>query len=94
MNRNEAGGKAAADELYAKVREHIASIGIGSEDLDIVVRAYANIKDLKSACGKKGMMNKEADLNAFVHGFNQRRGLFDFVDVGHGKEEADNKIRG
>lgn len=94
LNRNEAGGKDAADEIYARVREYMTLIGFGSEDLSIIVRAYANIKDLRLACVRKRKMNVEANLNLFMHGFNQRQGLFDFVDVGPGKEEADNKIRG
>ena len=33
-------------------------------------------------------------MSHFAHGFTQRQGLFDFVDVGDGKEGADHKIRG
>lgn len=64
------------------------------ESLDIVVRAYANIKSLQSACVRNGKMKSGASLSLFAQGFTQRRALFDFVDAGAGKEEADNKIRG
>ena len=33
-------------------------------------------------------------MSLFTHGFNQRQALFDFVEVGLGKEAADNKVRG
>ena len=64
------------------------------DSIEIVVRAYADVKGLHGACVRNGKMKNGASLSLFVHGFNQRQGLFDFVDVGPGKESADNKIRG
>jgi hypothetical protein len=34
------------------------------------------------------------DLRNFSLGFTQGKASFDFVDVGHGKERADSKIKG
>lgn len=39
-------------------------------------------------------MKESSSMSLFAHGFNQRQALFDFVDVGPGKEGADNKVRG
>ncbi|KAF6217841.1 hypothetical protein HO133_006253 [Letharia lupina] len=93
LNRNEAGGRDAADELQARVKDYLRTIQIDVENTDIVVRAYADVKSLHGACIKNGKMKSGASLSLFVHGFNQRQGLFDFVDVGPGKESADNKLR-
>lgn len=94
MNRNEAGGRDAADELQARVKDYLKTIQIAVDTTEIIVRAFADVKSLHGACIRNGKMNNGASLSLFVHGFNQRQGLFDFVDVGSGKESADNKIRG
>jgi hypothetical protein len=64
------------------------------DNTDIVLKAYSGIKNLSAACIRNGKMKNGSNLSSFAHGFNQRQGLFDFVDVGPGKEGADNKIRG
>ncbi len=39
-------------------------------------------------------MTADKHYNLFVRGFNQRRSLFDMIDVGAGKSEASQKLRG
>lgn len=43
---------------------------------------------------KYGYLDNASDLKDFTLGFTQAKASFDFVDVGHGKERADSKIRG
>ena len=43
---------------------------------------------------RDGSLDNEGDLKDFSLGFTQGKATFDFVDVGHGKERADNKIKG
>ena len=62
--------------------------------VDIVVKAFANVVGLGTALKRDGRIKDANQLRAFVTGFNKRKGLFDFVDVGSGKERADFKIRG
>lgn len=69
-------------------------LGFDVDNTDIVVRAYANTKGLGRALRRDSKMRGNSDLASFARGFTQRQGLFDFVDVGSGKEEADEKIRG
>ena len=80
--------------MFARVKDHLKAIKIYSEDMDIMVRAYANLKGLAQACAQSGKVKHVADLALFAVGFTKRQALFDFVDVGAGKERADNKIRG
>ncbi len=94
LNHGLEGGKEAADELSGRVIDYLKGIKVETESLDVVVRAFANIAGLQSACHKKGLLEKAKSLTSFVHGFTQRRGLFDFIDVGPGKEIADFKIKG
>ncbi|KAL8767207.1 MAG: hypothetical protein Q9209_006212 [Squamulea sp. 1 TL-2023] len=94
LNKNEEGGLEAADELSKRVKDHLSNLNIDVSGTDIIVRAYANIGGLAQACTTKGGMTKLASLGSFVKGFNGRRALFDFVDVGGGKERADHKIKG
>lgn len=41
-----------------------------------------------------GVLDNPEDLREFTLGFTQGKASFDFIDVGHGKERADSKIRG
>ena len=70
------------------------TLGLDVENMDVVVRAFANVKGLNQALHRDGKMRECADLASFARGFTQRLGLFDFIDVGSGKEEADEKVRG
>lgn len=80
--------------MLVEIKRYLQTITLEVEGLEIMVRAYANIKGLARFCVDSGKLKNGADLSLFAAGFTQRGKLFDFVDVGPGKERADNKIRG
>jgi hypothetical protein len=80
--------------MMLKVREYLHRFMKDVETIEVMVKAYANLTGLTQVCVKNGKLKINMSLNPFVVGFNRRYPLFDFVDVGAGKEEADNKIRG
>lgn len=43
---------------------------------------------------RDGCLDSESELKEFYLGFTQAKASFDFIDVGHGKERADSKIKG
>jgi hypothetical protein len=43
---------------------------------------------------RDGSLENPDALRGFTLGFTQGKASFDFVDVGHGKERADSKIKG
>ena len=95
LNRDAAGGGEAAEELLKNVKGYMSSeLLIDADSTEVVVRAYANLKGLQSACVQNAWMKVGSSLKCFGQGFTQRRALFDFVDVGAGKERADHKIKG
>jgi hypothetical protein len=92
-----AGGQAAADQFMGKVREHLASLGSAIKEpktVPVMVKAFANLSGLAQACAREKKVKSVGDIAQFWIGFTRRYALVDFVDVGSGKEEADNKIRG
>jgi hypothetical protein len=91
-----AGGQDAADHFMGKVRDHLASIPTINEpnSIPVMVKAFANLGGLAQACVRDKKVKSVKDVNQFWIGFVRRFALVDFVDVGAGKEEADNKIRG
>ncbi|KAL8882764.1 MAG: hypothetical protein Q9192_007525 [Flavoplaca navasiana] len=93
LDKNEVGGRLVADELLAQVNHYIKGLNLDVENTDVVVRAYANLRGLGKACAKNNSMKSTADLGLVANGFTSRYPLFDFVDVGLGKERADHKIR-
>jgi hypothetical protein len=91
-----AGGQDAADHFMEKVRDHLASVASIKEpkSVPVMVKAFANLGGLAQACVRDKKVKFVGDVNQFWIGFIRRYALVDFVDVGPGKEEADNKIRG
>lgn len=65
-----------------------------SVQLDIVVKAFASLDKLSSILVAKGKIRDEKHLRNFVADFNSRASFYDFLDVGFGRERADQKIRG
>jgi hypothetical protein len=91
------GGQLAADKFMEKVREHLAALvpAIPNvKSIPVVVKAYANLSGLAQVCVRDKKLNSIGDLTQFWIGFTRRYPLIDFIDVGFGKEEADNKLRG
>lgn len=95
IQKGEEGGKEAAALLLSAVREHVADTleDIPSE-YKIVARIYANVKGLAETCRRAGIIDRPSLMDDFARGFTQSKALFDFVDVGSGKERADNKLSG
>ncbi|KAL1999242.1 hypothetical protein VTN02DRAFT_4831 [Thermoascus thermophilus] len=92
LQQGEQGGKDAANQLWASLREYVTRNLPSVSSPKIITRIYANVKGLADACFKAGIVNKASLVEDFVRGFNGSRLLFDFVDVGTGKDRADDKI--
>jgi hypothetical protein len=59
-----------------------------------MVRVWANLVGLSKTLHKAGLAGPEKrSLSSFVASFNRSYGLFDFVDAGEWKENADFKLR-
>ncbi|KAK5049917.1 hypothetical protein LTR84_004036 [Exophiala bonariae] len=89
----EQGGEFAADELQKKVREYLRTFPEDSDDFVIIVKAFAGLDKLVSTLTANGRIRSESQLRHFVANFNKRSTFFDFIDVGYGKERADQKVR-
>ena len=63
-------------------------------DYKIVARVYANQKGLADACHRAGILDRPFVMEEFARGFTGSKQLFDFIDVGSGKDRADEKITG
>jgi hypothetical protein len=60
----------------------------------IICRIYANVSGLADVLARKGLIEDVAEFENFIRGFTRGKDLFDFVDVGTGKDRADKKIIG
>lgn len=95
LQQGEDGGKKAAavllqsTDVYA--REQIPTL---PNETKIVARMYANVRGLADACARAGHVATPGIMEDFVRGFTRGNPLFDFVDVGPGKDRADEKVSG
>ncbi|KAF2438612.1 hypothetical protein P171DRAFT_398698 [Karstenula rhodostoma CBS 690.94] len=93
LQKGWAGGKQAAAALYSTIVDYIEretrTIPPASR---VVCRIYANVKGLAEVLVRVGILEEAAQFTEFVRGFTNGRTLFDFIDVGPGKDRADDKI--
>jgi len=85
------GGKKAAYALRTAI---LAECGEHANNMEVIATVHVNLSGLAKAMRRDGSIESESDLKEFSLGFTQCKATFDFVDVGHGKERADNKIKG
>lgn len=87
------GGSRAAGLLNDAIKTRVRHLGL--DHCRIMVRIYANLAGLSKALAHVKLCGPEKrSLAPFVANFNRSGDLFDFVDAGELKENADFKIRG
>lgn len=95
IKKGEAGGKESAAILWSSTRDYVHNVIPDlSTDYKIVVRIYANLKGLGDVCHRAAILENPSTIENFARGFTGSKQLFDFVDVGIGKDRADDKISG
>lgn len=95
LQKGLAGGKQAAATLFNAIVAYIErETKIIPPTSRVLCRIYANVKGLADTLVRAGILQEAAQFEEFVRGFTMGRTLFDFVDVGPGKDRADDKIIG
>ncbi|KAF2640960.1 hypothetical protein P280DRAFT_469634 [Massarina eburnea CBS 473.64] len=87
------GGSEAASRLQHAIRDHIASLYHNSGNWPIMVQIYVSLDKLAQKLTSVGMLRHPTELRTFAQGFSMNQALFSIIDVGHGKERADHKIK-
>lgn len=88
------GGRKAAVDLEAAVREHLKSSRPELSSMPIMIKAFANADGLAQILVKAKLTKSAGFLASFAKEFSQARDTSDFVLVGSGKDRADEKIKG
>lgn len=95
IREGDAGGRRAAAQLHKAIEYHVEhetqSIPVESR---IICRIYANVKGLADVLVRTGVISEAGVFEEFVRGFTRGKILFDFIDVGPGKDRADEKVIG
>ncbi|EKG22351.1 C-x8-C-x5-C-x3-H type zinc finger protein [Macrophomina phaseolina MS6] len=88
------GGSDAAHKLQSEIRNHILDVyGGAAGDWSVMVHIYANLEGLSRKLASVGIIKSPVELHNFTRAFNLHQPLFNFIDVGSGKERADHKIK-
>ncbi|KAI8278782.1 hypothetical protein K4K60_005942 [Colletotrichum sp. SAR11_57] len=92
------GGFEAGHLLYSEIMNYVSKVYLqeSTQDWSVVVQVILHLDGLAKRLHASGIIpNPAADrtLADFGHGFSRAQPLFNFVDVGPGKEAADHKIR-
>lgn len=76
------------------MRDHVASLYNNSGNWPIMVQVYLSLDKLSQKLASVGLLRSPQELRAFAQRFSVNQPLFSVIDVGHGKERADHKIKG
>ena len=89
------GGHVAAQMLADSIRKYLREQdSVYGPHFELSVYSFLNRKGLANALQReKGAFDRSC-MDDFIAGFNQASERFYMVDVGHGKERADTKLRG
>ena len=91
------GGRKAASLLHQAVTDYIQRETDRHNlptETRIICRIYANVRGLAAVFVRCGIVEEVGAVEEFTRGFTRGKILFDFVDVGPGKDRADEKING
>ncbi len=94
LQLGEKGGKEAASQLWSVINDFVLRNLPHLSSPKILARIYANVKGLGDVLQKSSIIDRATLFEDFARGFNGSKLLFDFVDVGSGKDKADDKITG
>ena len=90
----EAGGRVAAEELSARVKDYLKTLEFDLDCTEVVARVYADIKQLEEARSKNKPMTTGDGLQPFVRGFGSENNLFDIIDVDSSHESVEERTWG
>ena len=94
LNWIEAGGRVAAEELSARVKDYMKTLQLDLDCTEVVVRVYADIKKLELARSTNKATTTGDGLHPFVRGFSEENSLFDIIDVNASHESVEERTRG
>lgn len=94
LQSSEKGGWRAADELVHAVQSSLSDEDLGLDGENIMAWAFADFEKVAIHLLHHQHITEDMQLYQFARGFNARRPLFHFDDVGFGKERADHKLKG
>ena len=87
------GGQQAAQHLESETQRYLNRV-YGINQLKIIVRIFISLDGLSSMYRGLRIIKDTNDFRQFMIGFGQTQGLFDLIDVGKGKQRADDKMKG
>jgi hypothetical protein len=89
------GGADAASQLFAELKDQLKQMYPEAHvaNWNIVVNVVLNMQGLGQKLHACGIISNPNELSAFGRAFGLAHPLFNFIDVGSGKERADHKIR-
>lgn len=93
--QNEDGGQEAARRLRSAVLDHEKEQSLElSPNTKVMIKVFANLRGLAATYQRCKIVKQPEDFVCFQRGFTMEHPLTDFVDVGYGKDRADEKLKG
>lgn len=94
VKRKEQGGLKAALLLRQEALQHAQRICNLLPGTRVLLRVYARIGGLAATYHRANILHQSEDYLSFQRGFTMQNPLSDYVDVGEGKDRADEKLKG
>ncbi|KAF1350901.1 hypothetical protein BDV97DRAFT_397882 [Delphinella strobiligena] len=89
------GGAEAAYNLLVDIKTHLNQLypDVNTSNWSIMVQYYYNMEGLSHKLRALGVLKNPNEMAPFARAFGLNQPLFNFIDVGSGKERADYKVR-
>lgn len=90
------GGERAANQLHTDIKRYIEDLDPSSPGANwpIMVQIFANLNGMAKVLRSCRIIDNTISLVEIIGQFNSTQPLFNYVDVGPGKERADHRVRG
>ena len=90
------GGSDAAHQLHGEIKNHLKSTypDASVDDWNVVVQVVLNLQGLATKLQACGIVTNPNEVFAFGRAFSLAQPLFNFIDVGIGKERAVSHVGG
>ncbi|KAJ5654294.1 hypothetical protein N7490_001297 [Penicillium lividum] len=93
LQLGEEGGRNAAQQFYTAMHTYLSKNLPSVNVPKIILKLYLNVKGFAETCVRSGILADPATVHEFIRGFNETMSCSEIIDIGSGKNRANDKIQ-
>ncbi|KAJ5938904.1 hypothetical protein N7466_002038 [Penicillium verhagenii] len=93
LQLGEEGGRNAANQFYTAMHTYLLQNLPSVNVPKIILKLYLNVKGFAETCVRSGILSDPLTVHEFIRGFNETISYSEIIDIGSGKNRANDKIQ-